>query len=49
MMHLTEGQDEPERLDSGASACEGCPYYKGDIRRCGPMGEPLGFIKADEA
>lgn len=49
MMHLTEGQDEPERLDSGASACEGCPYYKGDIRRCGPMGESLGFITADEA
>ena len=49
MMHLTAGADEPKRLDSGASACEGCPYYKGDIRRCGPKGEPLGFIEDEGA
>ena len=49
MMHLTDGVDEPKRLESGSSACEGCPYYKGDVRRCGPIGESLGFITADEA
>jgi hypothetical protein len=49
MMHLTNGIDEPERLDSDSTVCTGCPYYKGDVRRCGPKGEVLGFIEDAEA
>jgi ATP-dependent exoDNAse (exonuclease V) beta subunit len=49
MMHLTNGSEEPERLESGSTVCQGCPYYKGDVRRCGPKGEQLGFIDDAEA
>ena len=43
-VHLNPHMEEPPRLPSGAETCRQCPFYRGDLRRCGPEGEPLGFI-----
>ena len=42
-VHLNPHMEEPPRLASGAVTCRQCPFYRGDLRRCGPQGEPLGF------
>lgn len=42
-VHLNPSMEEPERLPTGGKTCEQCPFYRGDLRRCGPQGEPLGF------
>jgi ATP-dependent exoDNAse (exonuclease V) beta subunit len=42
-VHLNPTLAEPQRLPSGAATCQQCPFYRGDLRRCGPQGEPLGF------
>ena len=42
-VHLNPHMEEPPRLASGALICRQCPFYRGDLRRCGPQGEPLGF------
>ena len=43
-VHLDALIEEPERLESGSETCRQCPFYRGDLRRCGPKGEPLGFV-----
>jgi ATP-dependent exoDNAse (exonuclease V) beta subunit len=43
-VHLNPMLAEPERLSAGAKPCQTCPFYRGDVRRCGPKGEPLGLI-----
>ena len=43
-VHLDPASGEPARLPAGSSHCGDCPFYKGDLRRCGPEGESLGFI-----
>jgi len=43
-VHLNPLVEEPPRLGAGAETCRQCPFYRGDLRRCGPEGEPLGFI-----
>lgn len=43
-VHLDQNMEEPSRLPSGSATCRQCPFYRGDLRRCGPEGEPLGFI-----
>ena len=48
-VHLNPDMEEPPRLSSGAEICRQCPYYRGDLRRCGPEGEPLGFIQSRDA
>ena len=48
-VHLNPSLAEPERLPAGAKACQTCPFFRGDVRRCGPVGAPLGIIgPADE-
>ena len=42
-VHLNPDLEEPPRLKAGAKTCGMCPFYRGDLRRCGPEGEPLGF------
>jgi ATP-dependent exoDNAse (exonuclease V) beta subunit len=42
-VHLNPALPVPSRLGAGAKACTMCPFYRGDLRRCGPEGEPLGF------
>ena len=41
-VHLNPELQEPERLSPDATICFACPYYRGDIRRCGPQGVSLG-------
>ena len=48
-VHLNPDMEEPPRLPSGAEICRQCPYYRGDLRRCGPEGEPLGFMQSQDA
>jgi hypothetical protein len=48
-VHLDPHMEEPARLPSGAETCRQCPFYRGDLRRCGPEGEPLGFIHQMDA
>ena len=43
-VHLDAFLEEPERLEKGSETCMQCPFYRGDLRRCGPKGEPLGFV-----
>jgi ATP-dependent exoDNAse (exonuclease V) beta subunit len=43
-VHLNPDLEEPPRLPSGSEHCRSCPFYRGDLRRCGPEGEPLGFV-----
>ena len=43
-VHLEEDLEAPERLPAGSSLCQQCPFYRGDLRRCAPAGEPLGFV-----
>jgi hypothetical protein len=43
-VHLNPTLPEPPRLPSGTTTCQQCPFYRGDLRRCGPQGEPLGFM-----
>ena len=43
-VHLEAHHDEPVRLPPGSLACEQCAFYRGDLRRCAPEGEPLGFV-----
>jgi hypothetical protein len=43
MIHLNPETEAPPRLSAGTKRCEQCPFYRGDIRRCGPEGEPLGL------
>ena len=43
-VHLNPASDEPTRLPAGSLHCGDCPFYKGDLRRCGPAGESLGFV-----
>ena len=43
MLHLRPETEEPPRLSAGSAICEQCPFYRGDVRRCGPEGEPLGL------
>ena len=42
-VHLNPHLEEPARLPEGSTTCGLCPFYRGDIRRCGPVGEPLGM------
>ncbi|MCH1461314.1 MAG: PD-(D/E)XK nuclease family protein, partial [Candidatus Poseidonia sp.] len=42
-LHLRPETEEPPRLSAGSAICEQCPFYRGDVRRCGPEGEPLGL------
>ena len=42
-VHLNPELAEPPRLKAGSMTCTMCPFYRGDLRRCGPEGEPLGF------
>ena len=42
-VHLNPLLPEPPRLAAGSELCRTCPFYRGDLRRCGPEGEPLGF------
>jgi len=45
LLHVAqEGADEPPRLPAASALCQTCPFYMGDVRRCAPAGEPLGFI-----
>jgi len=44
-VHLNPLMEEPERLPSGSASCRTCPFFRGDLRRCAPQGEPLGFVK----
>lgn len=43
MLHLNSETEEPPRLPTDSKLCEQCPFYRGDIRRCGPEGAPLGL------
>ena len=43
-VHLEAQYEEPGRLSPGSSACQQCSFYRGDLRRCAPEGEPLGFV-----
>jgi hypothetical protein len=43
-VHLDVEADEPNRQPAGSSICRDCPFYRGDLRRCGPEDEPLGFL-----
>ena len=42
-VHLNPSLPEPPRLAAGSELCRTCPFYRGDLRRCAPEGEPLGF------
>ena len=44
-VHLHPDMAEPDRLPSGSSTCQTCPFFRGDVRRCAPAGEPLGWLK----
>lgn len=48
-VHLNPHAEEPRRLPSGSETCRQCPFFRGDLRRCGPEGEPLGFIHLMDA
>ena len=39
--------ETPKRLDSGEE-CMSCPFFRGHVRRCGPVSEPLGFILPEQ-
>jgi ATP-dependent exoDNAse (exonuclease V) beta subunit len=39
--------EAPKRLDSGEE-CMSCPFFRGHVRRCGPVSEPLGFILPEQ-
>jgi len=39
--------ETPKRLDSGEE-CMYCPFFRGHVRRCGPVSEPLGFILPEQ-
>ena len=43
-VHLSADTNEPERQPAGSTLCGDCPFYRGDLRRCGPEDEPLGFV-----
>ena len=43
-VHLDAHHEEPGRLSSGSLTCQQCAFYRGDLRRCAPEGEPLGFV-----
>jgi hypothetical protein len=43
MLHLNPETEAPPRLPAETKLCEQCPFYRGDVRRCGPEGEPLGL------
>ena len=47
MANLTanpNGTDEPKRLPMEfIDTCKKCPFFKGDVRMCGPQGMELGF------
>ena len=43
-VHLEAQHEEPGRLSPGSTACQQCSFYRGDLRRCAPEGEPLGFV-----
>lgn len=47
MANLTanpNGTDEPKRLPMEfMDTCKKCPFFKGDVRMCGPQGMELGF------
>lgn len=43
-VHLDAHHEEPGRLASGSLTCQQCAFYRGDLRRCAPEGEPLGFV-----
>ncbi len=43
-VHLDAHHQEPGRLASGSLTCQQCAFYRGDLRRCAPEGEPLGFV-----
>ena len=45
-----DDEDPPPRLSGDAShVCAKCPFSMGDIRLCGPEGEPLGLQPKDES
>ena len=43
-VHLSADTNEPARQPAGSTLCGDCPFYRGDLRRCGPEDEPLGCV-----
>ncbi len=43
-VHLNPELEAPPPRASGPGTCQTCPYYMGDLRRCAPQGEPVGFV-----
>ena len=47
-VHLNPDLEAPPQRLSEPETCQSCPYYMGDLRRCAPLGEPVGFVNPSD-
>ena len=47
-VHLNPDMEAPPQRLSEPETCQSCPYYMGDLRRCAPLGEPVGFVNLSD-
>jgi hypothetical protein len=47
-VHLNPDLEAPPQRISDPGTCQSCPYFMGDLRRCAPLGEPVGFLNPSD-
>jgi hypothetical protein len=47
-VHLNPDLEAPPQRISDPGTCQSCAYFMGDLRRCAPLGEPIGFVSSSD-